>query len=94
METLPDFQKKSSPSGLYIVLDQGMGTKLNGLVVIALGFKTGDPGPNLIRGMYTNCPNVVSFLQKLFVMQYCKVTICVKWKQPTKTCMGKHKTSN
>ena len=61
------FQKNSPPS-LYIVLDQGMGTKLNDLVVIALGFQTGDLGSNPIRGMHSNCPNVVTFLQQLFFM--------------------------
>ena len=66
--TFPDFQKKSSPSGLYIVLDQGVGTKLTDLVVIALGYQIGIPGSNPNRDISRNCPIVVSFLERLFVM--------------------------
>ena len=47
--TFPDFQKKSSPFGLYIVLDQDMGTKLSDLAVIALGLQPG------VRDISSNC---------------------------------------
>ena len=66
--TFPDFQKKNLPSGLYTVLDQGMGTKLSDLVVIALGTQTGVLGSNFCKGNSGNCPDTVSFLEKLFFM--------------------------
>ena len=44
-----------------IVLDQGMGTKLSDLVVVALGIQTGLLGLNSYRGNSGNCPNTVSF---------------------------------
>ena len=45
-----------------------MGTKLNDLVVIALGTQTGVLGSNPCRGNFGNCANIVSFLEKLFFM--------------------------
>ena len=66
--TFPDFQKKKLPSGLHIVLDQGMGTKLSDLVAIALGTQTGVLGSNPCRGDSGNHPNTVNFLEKLFFM--------------------------
>ena len=42
--------------------------KLSDLVVIALDNEIGVLSSNPYRGNYGNCPNIVSFLQKLFFM--------------------------
>ena len=62
------FKKKSSPSGLYMVLDQCQGTKLSDLVVRALVLQMKYAGSNPPGCIFITCLKVVSLLKKLFFL--------------------------